>query len=73
MISSAKKAKCPVTFVVKVFTAKTPVIFTNPATKESNVANLRLWAKVLFFPLWRNIILIFCKNKAFDLKKNFKF
>ena len=41
--SSEKKAKCPVTLVVSVFKAKTPVIFTMPATPDKIDANLRLW------------------------------
>jgi hypothetical protein len=39
--SSAKKAKCPVTLVVG-FTARTPVIFTIPATNDNKVANRKL-------------------------------
>ncbi len=50
-IFSAKKAKCPVTFVVNVFRPKTPETFTIPATNESSVAKRKLWLKVLFFPL----------------------
>ena len=40
--SSAKKAKCPVTFVVSVFSAKTPVTLTIPATKDNKVAKRKL-------------------------------
>lgn len=49
--SSAKKAKCPVTFVVSVAKAKTPVMLTIPATKERLDANFKLCANVLVFPL----------------------
>ena len=50
VISSAKKAKCPVTFVVSVFTAKTPVTFTIPATKDNNTARRKLCLEVLLLP-----------------------
>ena len=45
--SSTKKAKCPVTFVVRRCTDKKPATLTIPATKESNDAIFLLWLKVL--------------------------
>lgn len=54
--SSTKKAKCPVTLVVKRCTAKNPATFTIPATKDSNDAILKLCANVLVFPLCLNIL-----------------
>jgi hypothetical protein len=41
-ISSEKKAKCPVIFVVSTLMDKTPAIFTIPATNESTDASFRL-------------------------------
>ena len=54
-ISSTKKAKCPVTLVVKRLTAKKPTTFTIPATNESKDAIFKLCFKVLAFPLCLNI------------------
>ena len=59
MTSSAKKAKCPVTLVVSFCTAKKPVTFTIPATKESNEASFKLCIQVLDLPVCLNIKLFF--------------
>ena len=47
---SEKKAKCPVTLVVKTPKANNPQTFTIPETNDNKVANLMLCLKVLEFP-----------------------
>ena len=49
-ISSTKKAKCPVTFVVSLATARNPATFTIPATNESRDAIRKLCVNVLDLP-----------------------
>ena len=48
--SSTKKAKCPVTLVVSLATAKKPATFTIPATKDNKDAICRLCFAVLLLP-----------------------
>ena len=57
--SSTKKAKCPVTLVVKRWTARKPATFTTPATKDSSDAIFKLWLKVRVLPWCLNILSFF--------------